>query len=222
MRRRTASSIRMNRSILAGVALLAASFFFWESHIRPAARELAEQYAVQAAQQSMNDGISQYLANGTGSLLYIQSDEENIVRSVETNMAEVNRVKIGVTECLLENFADLQQQTAEVPMGMLLGSQLFAGMGPKLPCRFYSKGSFTVRLESRFEEAGINQTRYQLMLCAEADMTALLAGSKVQVTVPTEYLLAETILAGEIPESYTQVLTTGEELISELNDYQAE
>lgn len=221
MRRRTASSIRFYRYFFLGVAVIIASFFFWESQIRPAAREIAEQYTVRAAQQAMNQGVSQYLASGTGTLLEIQSDSEDIVRSVETNMAEVNRIKIGVTESLLENLSTMQQQTAKIPMGMLLGSQLFAGMGPDLSCRFYSEGSFTVQIESRFEAAGINQTRYQLMLCVKTDMTALLAGSKIQVTVPTEYLLAETILAGDIPEGYTQVLTSEEELISKVNDYQA-
>lgn len=221
MRRKTAALKRFHRYIFLAAALLAGGVLVWESRVRPAARELAEAYAVQAAQQAVSQGVSEYLAEGAGSLLRVETGTGNAVRLVEADMAQVNRVKLGVTETILQNFQEMPRQQVEIPLGLLLGSQLFSGLGPDLTCRFYPHGSFQIRLESRFEEAGVNQTRYQLMLCTEAEVTSLLAGTSVEVTVPTEYLLAETILAGEVPENYTRVLTTGEEFISELNDYQA-
>ncbi|HIS77494.1 MAG TPA: sporulation protein YunB [Candidatus Merdivicinus excrementipullorum] len=222
MRKKTAALKRFHRYIFLAAALLAGIALIWESRVRPAARELAETYAVQAAQQAMSRGVSEYLASETGSLLQVETGAENVVRFVETDMAQVNRIKLGVTETILQNFQEMPRQEVKIPLGLLMGSQMFSGLGPDLTCRFYPHGSFQIRLESRFEEAGVNQTRYQLMLCTEAKVTSLLAGTSADVSVPTEYLLAETILAGEVPENYTRVLTTGEEFISELNDYQAE
>lgn len=222
MRKKTAALKRFHRYIFLAAALLAGIALIWESRVRPAARELAETYAVQAAQQAMSRGVSEYLASETGSLLQVETGAENVVRFVETDMAQVNRIKLGVTETILQNFQEMPRQEVKIPLGLLMGSQMFSGLGPDLTCRFYPHGSFQIRLESRFEEAGVNQTRYQLMLCTEAKVTSLLAGTSADVSVPTEHLLAETILAGEVPENYTRVLTTGEEFISELNDYQAE
>ena len=39
------------------------------------------------------------------------------------------------------------------------------------------------------------------------------------MTVPAEHLIADTILVGQTPENYTHVLTDGEGLVGDLNDY---
>ena len=80
----------------------------------------------------------------------------------------------------------------------------------------------SVRIVSRFEDAGINQTRHQLILAVQTEVEAVLAGKRTEVSVPSEFVLAETVLVGQIPESYTRVLTDSRELVSELNDYAAE
>ena len=68
---------------------------------------------------------------------------------------------------------------------------------------------------------GINQTRHQLLLSVEVQAGAILSRYQVQVDAPTEYVLAETILVGETPQNYTQVLTDSKELLGDINDYKA-
>lgn len=102
MRRKTAALKRFHRYIFLAAALLAGGVLIWESRVRPAARELAEAYAVQAAQQAVSRGVSEYLAEGAGSLLRVETGAGNTVRLVEADMAQVNRVKLGVTETILQ------------------------------------------------------------------------------------------------------------------------
>lgn len=222
MRKRTVCTRRTRRRALLFFAAAAACFFLWDLRVRPAAEELAEQYAGRAALSAMSAGVESCLAGSGESLLRIETGPDGEVRFLETDMAAVNRIKLEVTEQVLQSLEGLSSAKAGVPLGTLFGSQLLAGLGPDFTCRFRPAGSLSIRLESRFEDAGVNQTRCQLMLCLETDVTALLAGSRVEVSVPTEYLLTEAVVVGEVPENYTRVLTGDEEIVSDINDYRAE
>ena len=79
----------------------------------------------------------------------------------------------------------------------------------------------STRILSRFESCGINQTRHQILLSVEVQAGAILSQYRVDVEVPTEYVLAETVLVGSVPDSYTHVLTDDQELLGEINDYKA-
>ena len=186
------------RALVIAAAVIAGLALIWEGRIRPIAREIAARQAEITAQQAMNQGVSAILDGLTGyEMVEISRDGDGNIVSASGNMAAVNRFRLGT----------------------LSGSTLLSGRGPALSCRFLPAGSYALRLESSFSEAGINQTRWQLALLLETRIDAFLAGERVSVTVPAEYLIADTILVGQTPENYTRVLTDGEGLVGDLNDY---
>lgn len=204
-------------------AAVAAVICLWEWQIRPVARELAAHQAELAAQQAMTQGVTELLAQTDGNgMVRIERDAEGNIQSASGDMAAINRFKLGLSETLGENLKELAGIETAIPAGMLTGSSLLAGRGPELRCRFLAAGSYGMRLESSFTQAGINQTRWQLLLMVETTLDAVLAGERVQVTVPGEFLVADAILVGGTPENYTQVLTDNSDLVADLNDYRAQ
>ena len=206
------------------LAVLTAGWAAAEKNLRTAVVSMAEHRTRLMAEAAMNDGIETILADLEDvPLVEVVRNGEGEVRAVEVRMQAVNRVKIRVTRQILQNLRMAGTiGRLKIPLGSLLGGGLLAGKGPGLTYRFLPEGSVSTRILSRFEACGVNQTRHQLLLSVEIRGCAILAWYPVEVEVPTEYVLAETVVVGGIPESYTQVLTGDSELVRDINDYRAE
>ena len=63
-----------------------------------------------------------------------------------------------------------------------------------------SEATFT----SNFSEAGINQTLQQLVMEIRVDVTVLVLGSTDSFTVTSQVVVAETIIVGDVPDTFLQ------------------
>lgn len=210
--------------LAAVLAVLTLGYGLAEENLRPAATAMAEHRTRLTAEAAMNDGVEAVLAAlEDAPLVEVVRNGDGEVQAVEVRMQAVNRVKLRITEQILRNLRQAGDSgRMKIPLGSLLGSGLLAGKGPGLTYRFLPGGSVSTRILSRFEACGVNQTRHQLLLSVEVRGCAILSRYQVEVEVPTEYVLAETVVVGTVPESYTQVLTGDSDLVREINDYQAE
>ena len=83
------------------------------------------------------------------------------------------------------------------------GSAFLAGRGPKMPVRMQSTGSCSARFENQFSQAGINQTTHQILLCVDVSVSILLPGFRTGTQVANSYAVAETVIVGDVPDTYT-------------------
>ena len=58
--------------------------------------------------------------------------------------------------------------------------------------------------ESKFSQAGINQTLHQLTMLVSVDVSVLVMGQTAGFTVTTEVVVAETVIVGDVPSTYLQ------------------
>ena len=58
------------------------------------------------------------------------------------------------------------------------------------------------RFTADFDSAGINQTRHSIYLEVESDLSVVLPGRTNRFTVTTQVLIAESVLIGDVPETY--------------------
>lgn len=66
-----------------------------------------------------------------------------------------------------------------------------------------SVGSSTAYLSNEFSSAGINQTRHQIILNVDVYVSILLPGFSTATKVSNAFTVAETVLVGTVPDSYT-------------------
>ncbi len=78
-----------------------------------------------------------------------------------------------------------------------------------------------MKLESDFSDAGINQTRWRILLHIECSVGAWLAGGQAAAMVPGDFVLIDTVLTGRVPEAYTSVIADETENLARLNGYRA-
>ena len=106
-----------------------------------------------------------------------------------------------------------------IPVGTLTGSSLLAGRGPSIHVRMQAVGSAKASLRNAFTSAGINQTRHQVLLDVSVTMSILLPGFITDAQVTSEIAVAETVIVGGVPNTYTYFSTTPDEVIDYADEY---
>ncbi len=89
-----------------------------------------------------------------------------------------------------------------IPLGDLIGGDYFTGRGPRLTFRLSMTGTALTDLTSSFTSAGINQTRHELLLKVEMNLSVVLSDRVQNIQITTGFPVAETILKGEVPNVY--------------------
>ena len=72
---------------------------------------------------------------------------------------------------------------------------------------------------SAFTDAGINQTRHQIILEVTAEMRILTGLGGVDTEVTNQLVVSDTVIVGHVPEQYTYIDDTEQSLLGKINDY---
>ena len=64
-------------------------------------------------------------------------------------------------------------------------------------------GSSSARFENEFTEAGINQTKHRIILYVDVSVSILLPGFSAYTKVSNAFAVAETVIVGSVPDTYT-------------------
>ena len=118
-------------------------------------------------------------------------------------MAEFNRLQSSITRDILQRLEAMSDIELTIPVGTLSGSAFLAGRGPALSVRTQSTGSCSARFENEFSHAGINQTTHRILLCVDVSMSILLPGFRTGTEISNAFSVAETVIVGEVPGTYT-------------------
>ena len=90
---------------------------------------------------------------------------------------------------------------------------------PTACIRIRMQGPRPAKLRNAFTAAGINQTKHQILLDVTVQMSILLPGFRTSTQVSNEITVAETIIIGSVPDTYTYFSTTPEEAEQYAEDY---
>ena len=192
--------------ITIGVILIIA-VVLTDMQVRPIIQKAgAYQSQVAAARiinQTVYDEIQGY---DYSALVNLSHDEAGNIVSIESNMASINRIKSRVTQLINDGISTIEQSELQIPVGTVSGINMLYGRGPSFPVRLSPRGYSAVNLVSRFSSAGINQTLHQITLTVSTDISAIIPGYTTSVNVETEFIIAQTVIVGYVPESYTHVI----------------
>lgn len=214
-RRRIYSGRRSHRLLWMGILLLIGVVVF-DFSMRPVITSMSGYQAKIAVTGIINQAASDIfdsMESDYEDFVTIQTNSEGNITSIETNTTGINKVQTELTQKVIEALVANEQQAVFIPIGTLLGIQLFSGRGPEVEIKIIPVGSVKVVTESRFSSAGVNQTLHQVVVSVEANAMAIVPGYSTEVEVHTEYILAETMVVGTVPESYAQIITEGESVI---------
>lgn len=130
-----------------------------------------------------------------------QKDTEGNVTAISSNMAHINALSAEILSRVIAS-TDAGKMSVDVPIGSLLGSNLLMGKGPDVTVEIILLTSSAVDFKSEVSSCGINQTSYRLYLVIKMDVDVLVPWGTESAAVITEVLIADTVLIGDVPETY--------------------
>ena len=172
----------------------------------PLITDLARAEAADLASNMINAAVDQQIEQGNihyKSLITLERDSSGSICALTANMQEMNRLKTKLLIELDDNFTTLEQSRITIPLGNVTGIQLLSGRGPEVPVKIVSIRSSDADFHGEFTDAGINQTIHKIILTVSMDLLILLPGGTVTERVSTDICVAETVLLGPVPGSYT-------------------
>ncbi|MBQ7037768.1 MAG: sporulation protein YunB [Clostridia bacterium] len=207
MRRHRRNSMRGLALITAAVLMIGAVVAV-DNRLRPLVQSYGYMAARRAAMLAVHTGVEAVLADevlGYTDLVTVERNSEGHILSAEANVNAINRLKAAATNAVMAELSAREVQTASIPLGNLVGGSFFTGRGPFLSVKIHSSGVVISNLSSEFGDAGINQTNHRISLDMTVMMTAALPMERVSIELKTAFLVCETVLVGEVPQTVLQL-----------------
>ena len=189
--------------ILLGLLILL--LLLW-SRLGPLIWELAAAEAENAVTLAINRVLGEMLERGEleyDDLIRLEKDETGAVTAAYANMGRITRIRAEIAREVAAEIMDRDRVELRLPVGSLLGMAVLSGSGPGLPLRILSVERIQADLSSRFTAAGINQTLHQIRVELQVSVRVLAPGGFTSGTVSACLPVAETLIVGRVPDSYT-------------------
>ena len=132
----------------------------------------------------------------------LETNQDGQVTMLSFRTAENTRFKRLMTERLIARLESIDPNVLSIPLGNLTGVVLFSALGPSIRVRVQSVGDIKTAYENEFTAAGVNQTKHSVYLKTEATVYLLIPGEIIPVTVQERVCVAETIIVGDVPDTY--------------------
>lgn len=198
--RRQSLFLRMMAGFIAAVSL----FIALDHEVRPVILTMAGYQVRVSGLLAINEAVLEQMEQYPykDELVILHRDAAGDVTAIETNTAALNKLKAQLTGAVGQKLAQIERSRIEIPLGTLLGWQIFAGKGPEVPFHVVPASSVESSLRSSTDSAGINQIHHQIFITFTVEMSAIIPGYTADVTVENEICIADTLIMGHVPEFY--------------------
>ncbi len=198
---------RLLRFIILAFLLAVLLFVFFRIRYHETIRSLAETQVKNSTSDLINDAIDRQIETGNvqyDRIVYFEKDLNGRITALKTNMSEVNRLKTDILNIINDDILALDTSDIGIPLGSLFLPEFFSGRGPAIPVEIISIRNSEASFSSAFSEAGINQTLQQLTMDISVDVAILVLGKTENFTVSSQVVVAETIIVGQVPDTFFQ------------------
>ena len=208
-------------ALILSATLLAAAVFA-TLQLRPLLESLATTRVSNTVNRIISEAVDEAIQSGEiryDQLISFEKDNEGRITAVHSNMAACNRLQSEILDLILTRVGQVSARELSIPIGSLTGSALLAGRGPRISVRMESVGTSSAWFENEFVSAGINQTNHRIILHIEVSVAILLPGVTTTTQVSNAVTVAETVIVGSVPETYTYFSTSPSTYEEDVKDY---
>ena len=198
--------------LLLAISGLLAFALYAGAQMRPLLGSLATTRVSNAVNRIVYQAVNEAIDSGQiayEQLVSYEKDNEGRITMVRSNMAAFNRLQSQILDLILGRIDQVSARELSIP----------AGRGPRISVRMESVGSSSARFENQFESAGINQTKHRIVLRIDVYVSILLPGYSTVTQVTNEITVAETVIVGEVPGTYTYFATDPDAYAGDAKDY---
>jgi len=202
-RRRTHKYISFIAVIIFIIVVFNVMIVFFDKRVMPSITEIA---IIMAKSQTLDiinkksvDILSQEFKYDE--MIKIEKDKEGNIILVQADTIKLNYIASKLsTECNKE-LSDMNNAIIKVPFGWMSDKSAFYSLGPKITMEIEPIGTISTSYESKFESAGINQTRHKIYLNVIAKIRLKIPLNNQDIDVSTQIPVSDTIIVGKIPNT---------------------
>lgn len=206
---------------LAAVAVLTVTIIA-TTQMRPLLASLATAKVSNTVTRIVSEAVYEAIEQGDlqyDGLVSLEKDNDGKISAVRSNMAAFNHLQAEILDTVLTRVGQVSARELSIPIGTLTGSALLAGRGPRITVRMETLGSSEANFRNAFTSAGINQTKHQIILSIDVSVSVLLPGFTTATMVSNSFIVAETVIVGSVPDTYTYFATAPDTYEEDLKDY---
>lgn len=199
-------------SALLGVGLALLVITVLDHALRPIVITLAQAKTENVVTDIINDAVMETLSAEAAAyqdLVTLERDSSGQVTLLSTNSAKLNALRTQILQTVLEKMDTLSSEDLGIPLGSITGLSTASDWGPDLPVRVLAAATPAAEFRNVFTSEGINQTLHQIMLDVQVQITLLIPGGKTDTQVHAEVCVAETLLLGQVPDTYLELPAAG-------------
>lgn len=182
------------------VSIFAAGSLF----LRSLSTELAVSMAQDAVSGVVGGIVKEKMSTARaeyGSLIVLEKNAAGEITAVTTDVASLNTLAGDIVHEVANATTD-HDIDVSIPLGSLTGSALLLSRGPHIKVRVQVLSSTFSGFNTDIVSIGINQTRHQITLQLREELTLLMPWRAIDTEVITDIPVAETIIVGQVPQSY--------------------
>ena len=180
-------------------------FFSVKPFVFTYAKSEAETIILNAANQAVLNILSKNDITYTD-ISKISRDDSGMITGIEIDIEKVNFLKSSLSNEIAHIVSSKNKYDLNIPIGTLFGNEYTTGYGPKIKFKMQLTETAILQFESKFTEAGINNVLHQIIIKIDVNASVLMIGCTDGFSVSTTALAAQTVIAGEVPDSFTNVI----------------
>ena len=191
--------------LLAGIL-----FLFLEQNLSQTLLDMAYATAHSIALDTVNRAAQQVVGEGIDyeELMKVQTDAQGRVAMLRANTMRMNQLATQTAIMAQQELNSIENQVVDIPLGAALGIRFLGGFGPRIGVQIVPVGAVSTHYETEFETAGINQTRHKIFLTLETSVSLIVPADSRMVSVTSTVPIAESIIVGQVPDSFVDVNDT--------------
>lgn len=169
--------------------------------------DMAFAQAYSMAVETLNRAVKDVTRNGVGyeELIDMRLDGQGHVAMLRANTMRMNEIAAETALQAEEELNSIKNQFVDIPLGAGLGVRFLSGFGPRIRVQILPVGAVHTSFDTQLETAGINQTRHKIFLTLRATVSLIIPTGSQLVEVESKIPIAESIIVGEVPQSFVDV-----------------
>lgn len=154
-------------------------------------------------------------------LAVIKRNSEGLATSVEIDSLAANRLKSQISDEISKDLAKITSVDFSVPLYAAFGMHFVSARYPMIPYKMQVTTTVQSNIESTFSSAGINQVLHQIILKITLKSDLAVIGVNTAQITGTEFIIAQTVIVGAVPDAFTSVGHATDEVIEDIFDFGA-
>ena len=191
-------------TILLLLIILILIFTFFNMYVKPVIINVSEAKVKSLSTQAINSAVQSVINNTNvyDNIIDVVLDSNGKITMFQVNSLEINKLSKEIGKVAQQNMELVSSRGIDIPLGTLSGIAIFVGTGPNINFHINPIGTIQSHFNSEFTTAGINQTNHRIYLTMTASISIVLPTSTRMVTTNSHILMCESIIVGEVPDTY--------------------